>query len=60
MGAIPEDILRTYVRANISAIVSEKNVILEAGQAPPAGARYRSLGESYEDGILTVEFEALD
>ena len=59
-GTIPEDILRTYVRANISAIVSEKNILLEAGMAPPSGARYKSLGESYDDGILTIEFEADD
>lgn len=58
-GNIPESILRQYVRDNISSLVSEKNVALEAGKAPPPGATYRSLGESFEDGVLTVEFEAV-
>ena len=60
VGRIPPESLRDYVRRNISAIVSEKNVVLEAGKGAPPGAKYQSLGEKFEDGILTVEFEAVE
>jgi len=53
----PEDAQR-WARENVSAIVSEKNVFLEAGRAPPQGATYRSLSESLADGVLVIEFEA--
>lgn len=43
----------------IGDVVQFKNVALEAGQAPPPGAQYRSLSESFENGVLTVEFEAV-
>lgn len=55
----PEDAKR-WARENISAIVAEKNVSLEAGAAPPPGATYRSLDESFSGGILSVEFEAVE
>ena len=55
----PEEAKR-WARENIEAIVKEKNVALEAGEAPPEGAVYRSLGESLENGVLTVEFEAVE
>ena len=51
---------KRWARENIEAIVKEKNVALEAGEAPPAGAVYRSLGESLENGVLSVEFEAVE
>lgn len=57
-GNVPEDILRRYIRDNISAVVSEKNVLQEAWKAPPSGATYRSLGEHYENGVLTIEYTA--
>jgi hypothetical protein len=31
-----------------------------AGAALPSGAVYRSLGETLESGVLTVEFEAVE
>jgi len=58
-GMSPDEAKR-WARENIEAIVKEKNVALEAGKAPPEGAVYRSLGETLEDGVLTVEFEALE
>ena len=56
-GMSPED-LKRWVRENISAIVAEKNVSLVVGKASPVGAKYRSLGETLDNGILTVEFQA--
>lgn len=57
---MPPDEAKRWARENIEAIVKEKNVALEAGKAPPEGAVYRSLGETLEDGVLTVEFEAVE
>lgn len=58
---MPADEAKRWARENIEAIVKEKNVVLEAGaEQPPSGAMYRSLGESLEDGVLTVEFEAVE
>jgi hypothetical protein len=51
---------KQWARADIEAIVKAKNVVLEAGGTPPEGALYRSPGESLEDGVLTVEFEAVE
>ncbi len=53
----PEDAQR-WARENVSAIIAEKNVFLEAGRTPPPGATYRSLSESFVDGVLVIEFEA--
>ena len=58
-GMSPDEAKR-WARENIEAIVKEKNVALEVGALPPSGAVYRSLGESLEDGVLTVEFEAVE
>lgn len=54
----PEDAKR-WGRENIAAIVAEKNVAIESGGAPPPGSTYRSLSESFENGILAIEFEAV-
>ena len=51
---------KEFVRNNISAIVCDKNVVLTAGERPPDGAKYRSLDENFADGVLTVEFEAVE
>ena len=51
---------KEFVRNNISAIVCDKNVLLTAGERPPDGAKYRSLDENFADGVLTVEFEAVE
>ena len=58
-GGMPVEEAKRWARENIAVIVSEKNVTLEPGKAPPPGAQYRSLSESFEDGVLTIEFEAL-
>ncbi len=50
---------KSFVRENIGAIVCDKNVALTSGQRPPDGATYRSLDENFSDGVLTVEFEAV-
>ena len=59
-GGMPAEEAKRWARENIAAIVSEKNVALESGKAPPSGATFRSLGESFEGGVLTVEFEAAE
>lgn len=58
-GMSPEDAKR-WARENVSAIVTDKNVALEAGGAPPSGATYRSLSESFSNGILTLAFEGVE
>ena len=58
LGNMSPEEAKRWARENISAIVSEKNIALEAGKAPPPGATYRSLGETFDDGILTIEFSA--
>lgn len=57
MGA---DEAKRWARENISAIVADKNVLLRAGGTPPPGAIYRSLDEEFSDGLLTIEFEAIE
>ena len=59
-GGMPPEEAKRWARENIEAIVMEKNVALEAGVAPPEGAKYRSLGEMLEGGVLTVEFEVVE
>ena len=54
------DEAKRWARENIEAIVKDKNMALEAGGTPPEGAIYRSLSETLEDGVLTVEFEAVE
>jgi hypothetical protein len=44
---------------HISEICSSHNVTLEAGKAPPKGAKYEIHKESLNNGIFTIEFEAL-
>lgn len=51
---------KEFVRDNISAIVCDKNVVLTAGERPPDGGQYRSLDENFADGVLAVEFEAVE
>lgn len=48
------DEAKAWVRANIAAIVEE------SGHPTDAAATFRSLGESLEDGVLAVEFEAVE
>ena len=54
------DEAKRWAKENIEAIVKEKNVALEAGEPPPPGAKYLSLDEKMEGGVLTVEFEAAE
>lgn len=51
---------RAWARENVGMIVSDKNIALEAGGSPPAGAKFRLLDDKLEDGILTIWFEAVD
>jgi len=51
--------VRHSVVEHISDICSSHNVTLEAGKAPPVGARYEILNESVDNGIFTIEFRAL-
>ncbi len=59
----PEDVspalLRRWTKENIAEIVKDKNVTIPAGAAAPTDARFLLLSESLENGILTVEFEAI-
>lgn len=57
---MPAEEAKRWARENIAAIVGDKNAVLKAGMAPPEGALYRSLGETLENGVLTVEFEAVE
>ena len=56
---ISADEAKRWARDNISPIVADKNVLVGAGTPPPPGATYRSLGETFENGLLTVEFQAV-
>ncbi len=58
-GGIPASEAEAWAHENIPEIVKYKNAVLEPGKAPPPGAAFRSLGEKFEDGILTIEFEAV-
>lgn len=58
-GGIPASEAEAWAHENIAEIVKYKNAVLEPGKAPPPGAAFRSLGEKFEDGILTIEFEAV-
>ena len=58
-GGMPAEDAKRWARENIAAIVSEKNAAIDVGKAPPAGAQFRSLDENFSDGVLTVEFEAV-
>ena len=51
---------RAWARENIEKIVAEKNVIIESGNELPSGAKYKSLDEVLESGILTIHFEAVN
>ncbi len=59
-GGMPASEAKRWARENISVIVSEKNTVIEAGKAPPEGAKFRSLNENFAGGILTVEFKAVE
>jgi hypothetical protein len=50
---------RHWLVENIGIICSDKNIALVAGEETRKGARYRVTNESFEDGILTIDFEAL-
>ena len=58
-GGIPASEAEAWAHENIAEIVKYKNAVLEPGKAPPPGAAFRSLGEKFEEGVLTVEFEAV-
>jgi len=51
--------VRNLVIKNIGDICSSYNVALEAGKVPPKGSHYEILGDSVDNGILTIEFKAL-
>ena len=41
-------------------VANSKFSVHTAGERPPEGAKYRSLDENFADGVLTVEFEAVE
>lgn len=51
---------RRWARENVESIVRDRNAVLAEGSGPPPGAKYRSLSERFEDGVLVLEFEALE
>lgn len=51
--------VRKWIIENIGEICSSQNIVLEAGKEPTEGGRYQILKESVENGILTIEFQAL-
>jgi outer membrane murein-binding lipoprotein Lpp len=50
---------REWIIKNIGRICSSKNIIMEAGKETKACGYYRVMNESVQDGILTIEFEAV-
>lgn len=58
-AGVPEEQIRKWTRENIAAIVADKNIVLAPGERP-SGARYRIVSESFENGVFSVEFEALE
>ena len=49
---------RGWARDGISRILRDKNIALEAGGDLPDGATFRTTGETFENGVLAVDFEA--
>lgn len=60
VGGMPAEDAKRWARKDIDAIVADKNIVTVLGAAPPPGAKYRSLGETFEDGILKIDFEAVE
>lgn len=56
-GNVPEEHARQWVRDNVSAIVADKGVVLEAGGRTPGGAGFECISERFENGVFTVEFK---
>lgn len=55
------DHARSRARQIIASIVRDKNVVLSADKNElPDGGTYRSLGETFKDGVLTIEFSAVN
>lgn len=50
---------RHWLVDNIGKICSDKNIAIIAGDESRKGARYQVTNESFENGILTIEFNAL-
>ena len=59
-GGIPAEDAKRWARENIESVIRDKNIVVPDGGPPPPGAKYRSLGETLEKGILKVEFEATE
>lgn len=59
VGDMPTAEVRRWAQENIKTIVENENVVLEPSKAPPPGAQYRSLSETFANGVLTVEFEQI-
>lgn len=52
---------RAWALGNIGELVASKNVVLEAGKAPPPGASFKINSErTTGDGLLEIEFTALN
>ena len=58
-GVPREEALR-WARENIESIVADKAVGLEAGAAPPAGARAEVLDARFGEGVLSVAFRVVE
>lgn len=60
-GRVDADTVRRWARQNIAVIIRDKNIALsvDADSLPPE-AIFRSLGESFENGVLMVEFEVVE
>ena len=44
----------------IGKFVSGENVVLEVGKEPPPGAKFRLGNLDFHDGVLTIEYEAIE
>jgi len=49
---------RLWVIKNIGMVCSSKNIAMEAGRESFSGAKYTVLDESFQSGLLKIDFEA--
>lgn len=57
---VPEEQVLQWARQNIASIVADKGVALEVGGTAVSGTAFRIVSERFENGILAIEFEAVE
>lgn len=59
IGVCYEGGIKAWAANHVEAIVADKGTVVEIGQAPPPGAKYRILADEFNHGVLTVSFEVV-